>query len=322
MFQPPRPRPSHPKAGTAKKFKISYLFTDSAYRHWVQALGWVAFHPQLGKYFRGEIYQGKLKKLCVPVLNCWSCPGAWGSCPIGALQAVGGKGSFPFYVLGLLTLFGLMGGRFFCGYLCPFGFLQDLFYKLRTPKVKVPKKTNRILSWVKYVNLFLIVLALPMVLGYLGIWAPPFFCKYFCPEGMVGASLPLLVQNPKAYLSNLGPTFFWKAALAIGIVSGSVFIYRIFCRWLCPLGAFLGLFNRVSFYRFEVRPTCIHCNRCHAVCKLDLDPVTDPNSPECIRCRDCLQACWVKALQVQAPWSQEEGQQKREQQAKGQQERS
>ena len=81
-------------------------------------------------FFTGKIYTGAGKNVCVPGLNCYSCPGAVGACPLGSLQNYlsGMKFRFPYYVLGLLLFFGALLGRAVCGFLCPFGFLQDLLY--------------------------------------------------------------------------------------------------------------------------------------------------------------------------------------------------
>ena len=85
---------------------------------------------------QGRIWQGPSKQVCVPGLNCYSCPGALGACPIGSLQSFmsGAVLRFPFYVLGLMILFGLILGRRICGWLCPFGLVQELLYKIPTPK--------------------------------------------------------------------------------------------------------------------------------------------------------------------------------------------
>ncbi len=83
-------------------------------------------------FLNGKIYRGNLKYTCVPGLNCYSCPGAVGSCPIGALQALLNQRGFqvPFGVLGFFFLFGSLFGRFICGFLCPFGLVQDLLHKI------------------------------------------------------------------------------------------------------------------------------------------------------------------------------------------------
>ena len=99
----------------------------------------------------GTVYSGETKALCVPGLNCYSCPGAIGSCPIGSLQSSlsGFIPQIPFYVLGLIVLFGLLFGRVVCGFLCPFGFFQELLYKLPVPKLGKSSFT-RALTGMKY----------------------------------------------------------------------------------------------------------------------------------------------------------------------------
>ena len=69
------------------------------------------------------IYQGKLKQVCVPGMNCYSCPGALGSCPIGSMQAIfdGRHRGIAAYVIGYLAVIGLFVGRFICAWLCLFG---------------------------------------------------------------------------------------------------------------------------------------------------------------------------------------------------------
>ena len=92
-------------------------------RLWVQVLFTALTNGYVIGFTEGKIYRGTSKKLCVPGLNCYSCPGAVGSCPIGSLQAVLGSKNykFSFYVIGFLMIFGSLMGRFVCGWLCPFG---------------------------------------------------------------------------------------------------------------------------------------------------------------------------------------------------------
>ena len=113
---------------------------------------------------KGKIYTGKSKALCVPVLNCYSCPGALGACPSGSLQTVlGGRNyHFPFYVLGMLMLFGIVLGRVVCGLLCPFGLVQDLLHKIPTPKIKVRRKADKPARYLKYLILLVTVILLPL----------------------------------------------------------------------------------------------------------------------------------------------------------------
>ncbi len=263
----------------------------------VQAFASLASNPILGNFFKGRIYQGKFKYVCVPGLNCYSCPGAIGSCPIGSLQAVlaSYKYKFSFYVVGTIALFGMVAGKWICGWLCPFGWLQDLLHKIPSPKFKIPKK----LKWLehsKYVFLGLFVVALPLlVVNEFGL-GDPWYCKYICPSGTVLAAFPLMLTNPQLRES-IGVLFLWKAFLAVAILAASVFIYRFFCRFFCPLGAIYGLFNKISFIKMYVdKDKCISCGKCERVCKLDIYTSESPNNTACIRCGDCRHICPTDAI--------------------------
>ncbi len=265
-------------------------------RHLIQAVGALAVNGNLKGFVSGNIYTGNSKQICLPVLNCYSCPGALTSCPIGSLQAVNNHPSFnfSFYVAGLLAIFGILAGRFYCGWLCPFGFLQDLLAKIK--KKKITPKLDRPLRYLKYVILILFVLLLPAILVNEYNMGAPLFCKYICPAGTIQASLPLLLVN-SGLRSLVGVIFSWKLLLAIITVAASIFITRAFCRYICPLGAILGIFHPISFYRFGLDATkCIDCGMCAKVCPMDIDPITEHNSPECIRCRNCINVCPTTAI--------------------------
>ncbi|HHU06895.1 MAG TPA: 4Fe-4S binding protein [Clostridiaceae bacterium] len=265
-------------------------------RHLIQAMGALAINGNLKGFIAGNIYAGDSKQICLPVLNCYSCPGALTSCPIGSLQAVSNHPgfNFSFYVAGLLAVFGILAGRFYCGWLCPFGLLQDLLAKIRKKKIQL--KLDRPLRYLKYVILILLVLLLPAILvNQYGIGAP-LFCKYICPAGTIQASLPLLLVN-SGLRSLVGAIFSWKLLLAILTVVATIFITRAFCRYICPLGAILGIFHPISFYRFGFDATkCIDCGMCAKVCPMGIYPVTEHNSPECIRCRNCINVCPGSAI--------------------------
>ena len=244
-------------------------------------------------FAKGSIYKGPGKFICLPGLNCYSCPGALGSCPIGSLQAVIGSGSyrFSFYIAGFLLLFGALFGRLVCGWLCPFGLVQDLLYKI--PFVKKLRRLpgDRWLKYLKYVILAGFVIVLPLtVLDIVG-QGQPWFCKYICPSGTLFAGIPLIASNPPLRAA-LGWLFTWKAAILTALLLLSLLVYRPFCRYLCPLGAIYGLFNPAALYRFRIdKEKCTGCGACQKACKLDIPIHQTPNSPECIRCGDCRRAC-------------------------------
>ncbi|MBU5438847.1 4Fe-4S binding protein [Tissierella sp. MSJ-40] len=267
-------------------------------RHIIQLFSTIATNGHLKGFFNGKLYKGNIKRFCVPGLNCYSCPGALGACPIGSMQAVIGsmKYNFSYYVLGIISLFGVILGRFICGWLCPFGFVQDLLHKIPSPKLKVPPKVHSMLKYLKYVILLLFVIILPFVFqDELGI-SDPYFCKYICPSGTLFGGIPLLSLNP-SLRSGLGFLFNLKLSILIAIILLSVFIYRVFCKYLCPLGAFYAVFNPISLYKINIdEKKCISCDICTKTCKMNVEVYKKPNDRECIRCGDCVKACPKNAI--------------------------
>lgn len=267
-------------------------------RKLVQALFAFTTNAHVQGFLQGKIYKGKLKNVCVPGLNCYSCPGALGACPIGAMQAV--EGSTPYgismYVLGFLVFTGILLGRFVCGWLCPFGWIQELLHKIPGKKLKVPKKANAVLKWVKYGIFLVFVVLLPILtVDQFGL-STPYFCKYICPAGTLEGGIPLLLLN-EPLRSTIGFLFTWKMGILILVIVSSILIFRPFCRYLCPLGAFYSLFNPISFYRYSVdKDKCTRCGKCARTCKMDIAAYKTPNSLECIRCGECIKACPVKAI--------------------------
>lgn len=243
----------------------------------------------------GTIYQGELKQVCVPGLNCYSCPGAVGACPLGSLQnsLSRQKPSFPFYVLGLLILFGALLGRAVCGFLCPFGLVQDLLFRIPFFKKIRTFPGEKYLRWLKYVIAALLVVALPLI--YTGV---PYFCKYVCPAGTLFGAIPLLSLD-QILSDQIGPLFWWKLIVLIHVLLGSLLLSRPFCRYLCPLGGFYGLFNRVALVQLKKNDAaCVQCGHCIPVCTMGIDPKTQFDSTECIRCGRCANVCPTAALKL------------------------
>ena len=262
----------------------------------VQLAATFASNPFLFNFFRGKLHRGPLKSICVPGLNCYSCPAAAGSCPIGSLQAVIGSSKYnvSYYIVGILIFLGVLLGRVVCGFLCPFGWFQELLHKIPTRKFST--RPFRVLTYLKYGILAVFVIVLPMtVVNEVGL-ADPFFCKYICPAGILEGGIPLALANGSIRAS-LGVLFTWKSCVLLGIVVLSVFFYRPFCKWICPLGAFYALFNKISLCRLSVeKEKCTSCGLCSKVCKMDVDVLHHPNHAECIRCGDCIRACPHQAI--------------------------
>ena len=241
----------------------------------------------------GTVYSGETKALCVPGLNCYSCPGAIGSCPIGSLQSSlsGFIPQIPFYVLGLIVLFGLLFGRVVCGFLCPFGFFQELLYKLPVPKLGKSSFT-RALTGMKYFFLAAVFLGPLLMYAIIGL-GEPVFCKYICPAGTIEGAAPLFTMNENLR-GAAGWLTLWKGILAGLMILTAAVIFRPFCRFICPLGAIYGFFNKYALTGIHVdQSRCIACGRCAAVCKSDISIAGDK---ECISCGDCVRNCPVGAI--------------------------
>ena len=266
------------------------------FRGWIQAAATLLTNIHIPNLLKGKIYQGNVKTMCVPGLNCYSCPAATGACPIGAFQAVVGSSKFKFtyYITGFFILLGVLLGRFICGFLCPFGWFQDLLHKIPGKKLSTAKLKP--LRYLKYVILVVFVILLPaFVTNSLGM-GDPFFCKYICPQSVLEGAIPLSLAN-SGIRAALGHLFTFKFTVLALFIILSILFYRPFCKWICPLGAIYSLFNKVSFLKIQVdHEKCVGCQKCSRVCKMDVNVVDTPNHPECIRCGECMKACPTDAI--------------------------
>ncbi len=268
-------------------------------RYLIQGIWTLITNSFLIGFVRGKIYQGKIKNVCVPGLNCYSCPGAVASCPIGSLQAVIGsyEFKFSFYVVGFMMIIGTIMGRFVCGYLCPFGFFQDMLHKI--PSHKLPKtfQGDRLLRKLKYVILIVFVILMPLFFVDVIGQGSPYFCKLICPAGTLEGGIPLVLMN-ESLRETVGWLYAWKNFLLIVTILASILIYRPFCKYICPLGAIYSIFNPFSIFKYRVNPEkCIHCHACAKECKMNVDPVKNANDLECIRCGKCKSICPVNAIE-------------------------
>jgi len=227
-------------------------------------------------------YQGPLKKFCLPYFTCYSCPLAIASCPLGSLQHFFTLQTIPFYVFGYLALIGISTGRMICGYLCPIGFAQDLLWKIKTIKFWIP-------DWTRYIKYF--------VLGGLVIIIPyllyePWFCK-LCPVGMIQAGIPLTLWDPPAFdlWPMAGAFYYLKIGIAISTIIFVIAVRRGFCRVICPLGAFLSLFNSISLFKIKQTGECHSCELCIMVCPMEINVFANLNHIDCIRCLECVKSC-------------------------------
>ncbi len=239
---------------------------------------WVQFWAALltNNYVTKSITKG----LPCPSLNCYACPTAAFACPIGSTQFFIGRHKVPFYVLGVVSLIGIVIGRASCGWFCPFGWFQEWVHKLPVPKLRLPNRFN----WTRYVVLVVLVGIVPYLTG------QPWFSK-LCPAGAVEAAIPAVLPYPE-YQAQIGFIFWLKMGILVAFLGWMAVTLRPFCRWVCPLGALWSPFNAISFFRLEVdQARCTHCNLCQDACPVEIPVYETPNSDACIRCLACLRAC-------------------------------
>ena len=254
-------------------------------------------------FSKGRIYTGSLKYLCSPGLNCYSCPGALTSCPIGSLEATLSSREYKLalYVMGFLVVTGTLLGRFVCGFLCPFGLFQDLLFKIPFVRKIRNLPGEKFLRYFRFVILAVFVILLPLFIVDITGLGEPWFCKFICPAGTLEGGIPLVLLN-KSLQNAVGFLFKWKLLILILTIVFSIIVYRPFCRYICPLGAIYGIFNKVSILRIQIdSEKCTKCGACQKKCKLDIKVFENPDSTDCIRCGECFTACPSEAISMWKP---------------------
>ncbi|MEW6554267.1 MAG: 4Fe-4S binding protein [Actinomycetota bacterium] len=266
-------------------------------RRITQVAALLALNPYFQYFSSRTIYQGGAKYVCAPGLNCYACPLAAFSCPVGSLQHGFGLLSLKvrefrlaagalLYVLASVGIVGVIAGRLPCGWICPFGFLQELLYKVPLPKWRLPRRIN----YGRYFFLVVVAALIPF------ITAQSWFSR-LCPAGALEGGVLLKAVPPDAPLPEAGWFFWLKIAILAAFLLWMMVSKRPFCRAVCPLGAMWGLCNRVSLYRMAVDDErCTACGKCREVCPVDIDISEDPNSPDCVRCLACKEACRYGAI--------------------------
>jgi len=251
------------------------------YRLWVQSAFLFVWLWPFGFRYHG---------ICAPVFHCYACPLATFACPIGVLANFSALHLVPFATIGVLVVSGALVGSLFCGWACPFGWLQDLGGKVPLRKLELPRWTGHF----RFVVLGVTVLAIPYLYGE----SHPLFVCRLCPAGGLEGAMPAVVQQART-----GQPILWPNAVKLGIIGlflGSILVFRRpWCRVLCPLGVIFATFNRVSAFFLHVDPgACTDCRRCHKLCQYNIEPEQSPNDLRCIRCLECTR-CSFGALTPQ-----------------------
>jgi len=234
-------------------------------------------------------------------LQCSNCALSTFTCPLILVQrgavmlSLGMFGMMSAKIVGsvavalaVLVLFGAAVGAWGCGWLCPFGFLQDLLHKIPVRKFRLPGWTGHL-----RVPIFVgLVVAVPYLTSRL------FFCD-LCPSGAINnlwqqaAGIPLFFKTPEGIWAVISLAFMALILLA------ALFTHRPFCSIFCPIGGVHGLFNKISglFLRVD-KEKCVACNRCEAACPQGINPVLTPAHTQCNRCLECTNLCKHLRLDV------------------------
>lgn len=216
-------------------------------------------------------------------------------CPFGGIETIykyvaGGEFIKKLNTSNIVVLVGTVLltfflGRYFCGWICAIGTMQEFFEKigrkLKIKRITVPDKWDKILRYLKYVNLVGIAF-FTWKAGDLIIHPYDPFAAY--------AHIP-------AGLADLFSEYLWGILILIISLLSSMVIPRFFCRYACPLGAFLGIINKISPFRIKrIESTCISCNKCNKDCPVEIPVATvdKVSSAECISCYNCVTACPTK----------------------------
>ena len=268
-------------APMAKKNSTPWTAKIARWRIWVQAGFLMVWLDPL---------MLRMHTVCSPVFHCYSCPLATFACPIGILANFSAIHVFPFLAVGTLAIVGVLLGSFICGWVCPFGFIQDLIGKIPTRKFELP-------AWMgatRYVVLVVFVLAIPY---FYGEGNALFFCR-LCPAGALEAAVPYTASTAIAGGPIAWPTA-TKGIILVVMVVAMLFTWRPWCTLFCPLGAIYGICNRISFFFLKFHPSeCNDCDVCRKLCNYHGQSERRGGEMSCVRCMDCTQCSAVTLSSV------------------------
>lgn len=238
---------------------------------------------------------------------------------------------FPWLAIASFIIVGILIGRSLCGWVCPFGFVQDLVGLIRRKQTDLSPRTHDTMIYMKYlvlvITLFIsITYSASQVMGTgenyhkaLGIFADAPF-TILSPSETLFATLPRMIQGFRFAIyekpisdallgfTNLPPLFWVQFTIIIGVLVFVAYVPRSWCRYFCPHGAIMAIMNRFSFIGLRREPFKCEkggCGLCVQACPTRVPILELPwekfSDPECIYCMKCVDACENKAIKLTYP---------------------
>jgi ferredoxin-type protein NapH len=281
-------------------------------------------------FFNAAFLGLPLLPLLLPVFECYAMPGKTVLCNFGVLQRnlsfdLEVFPAFPLASVAMFIVVGAIVGRAMCGWACPLGFVQDIFtsiaHLLKMKQKELSEKLRHFLTGVKYMVLLAtlaivasvgITYVISRLLGYkyafsLGICGRAPYCV-ICPVPVFFVTVPSLLNAlfTGGTLPQMPLTFYIGLSAFMVFVVLSLITKRFWCRYLCPLGALMSLFNKLSLLHIKKRKhDCTtfckgHQKECDDSCPMGINISRQEelsSNSECILCYNCSEPCPKKAIE-------------------------
>jgi ferredoxin-type protein NapH len=299
------------------------LFKFNTIRRVVQFLSFIFFSAVI--FNLGEL------PVLLPVLWTWGGPQNTVGDAFTALQFMLYDAVFPWLAIASFLIISALLGKSLCGWICPFGFVQDLISFIKRKRTKFSARTHESMIYVKYAVagvalLVSITFSATKLMGIhqsyesaLGVFAKAPFTA-LSPAETLFATLPKMVldirygvtQTPfpdvTSEISALPPLFWIQFFIMVGVLVFAAYVPRGWCKYFCPYGAIMAVLNRFSFLglrRDLVKCAKDECRLCVEACPMRvriLDLSWEKFSdPECIYCLKCVDVCPYRAIKLKYP---------------------